>query len=236
MSDTQSLKYAAAARAMEFVEPGMKLGLGSGSTSAAFVELLGVKVLGGLKVVCTPTSEVIARQARGLGIALAPLADLAPLDLAVDGADEADGALDLIKGGGGALLREKIVEASAKRLVIIADESKLVAKLGRFPLPVEVAEFGHQTTAARIAKTAAELGYREIPIVLRRKDGAPFKTDGGNTIYDCSFGAIKDCRALADALSCIAGVVEHGLFVGMASALVLARPGGVEVIRPAAPA
>jgi ribose 5-phosphate isomerase A len=230
MSDTESLKYAAAARALEFVEPGMKLGLGSGSTSAAFVELLGVKVRGGLDVICTPTSDATAAKARSLGIALAPLADLAPLDLAVDGADEADAALNLIKGGGGALTREKIVEASAKRLIVIADETKWVERLGRFPLPVEVVEFGHDTTRARIAKTVFTLGYSGIPILLRRKDGAVYKTDGGNVIYDCRFGAITDCRKLDSALSSIPGVVEHGLFVSMASALVLARPGGVEVI------
>lgn len=231
-SDTRALKYAAAARALEFVEPGMKLGLGSGSTSAAFVELLGVKVRDGLKVVCTPTSEATAEKARALGITLMNLADLAPLDLAVDGADEADAELSLIKGGGGALTREKIVEASAARLIVIADASKFVPTLGRFPLPVEVVSFGHQTTAARISAAAKALGYKDVPLTLRRKNGVPFKTDGGNVIYDCAFGAISDANALANALANIAGVVEHGLFVGMAEALVLARPDGVAVIRP----
>lgn len=230
MSDTESLKYAAAARALEFVQDGMKLGLGSGSTSAAFVELLGVKVRGGLNVLCAPTSEVIAQKARALGIALAPLADLAPLDLTIDGADEADGELNLIKGGGGAHLREKIVAASSKRLLIIADERKLVKRLGAFALPVEVVEFGHATTAARIKEACAKLGYRDTPIILRHKNGAAFKTDCNNVIYDCAFGVIADPAKLADTLSNIAGVVEHGLFVGMADTLVIARAGGVEVI------
>jgi ribose 5-phosphate isomerase A len=232
MKDVRSLKYAAAARALEFVEPGMKLGLGSGTTSAAFVELLGVKVRNGLDVICTSTSEVITQKARGLDISLAALSDLAPLDLAIDGADEADADLNLIKGGGGALTREKIVEASSRRLIIIADESKWVEMLGRFPLPVEVVAFGHKTTQARIEHAVADLGYDGVAIELRQHDGTPFKTDGGNVIYDCRFGAIADCRKLAAVLSAIPGVVEHGLFIDMAEALVLARPGGIEVIRP----
>lgn len=230
--EIRSLKYAAAARALEFVEPGMKLGLGSGSTSAAFVDLLGVRVRSGLKVVCTPTSEAIAEQARGLGIPLKNLADLAPLDLVVDGADEADADLNLIKGGGGALTREKIVESSAKRFIVIADASKLVDRLGQFPLPVEVVTFGHETTAMRITDATRKLGYADVPLVLREKNGDVFKTDGGNVIYDCHFGAITDAGTLATALSCIAGVVEHGLFTGMAEALILAHPDGCKVIYP----
>jgi ribose 5-phosphate isomerase A len=232
MSDLESQKYAAAARALEFVEPGMKLGLGTGSTARAFVELLGVRGRDGLDVVCTPTSEATAQLARSLGLTLAPLDDLAPLDLAIDGADEVDAELNLIKGGGASHTREKIVEASAKRLIIIADETKQVEQLGRFPLPVEVVQFGHRTSAARIAAAAAALGYRDLPLTLRRKDGAPLITDNGNLIYDCAFGAIADCRALAAALAEIVGVVEHGLFIGMAEALVLARADGVEILKP----
>lgn len=228
----RSLKYAAAARALEYVEPGMKLGLGSGSTSAAFVDLLGARVRDGLKVVCTPTSEVIAEQARGLGIDVRPLAELAPLDLVVDGADEADADLNLVKGGGGALTREKIVEASAKRFIVIADASKWVDSLGQFPLPVEVVKFGHETSAMRMADTIKKLGYGDVPLVLRQKDGKTFITDGGNVIYDCHFGTITDAPALANALSNIAGVVEHGLFIGMAEALILAHPDGCKVIHP----
>ncbi len=230
MSDSSALKRAAAARALDFVSDGMKLGLGSGSTAEVFVELLGARVRGGLKLLCVPTSERTAEMARTLGIALASLDDLAPLDLAVDGADEADADFNLIKGGGGALLREKIVAASAKRMIVIADGSKFVSRLGRFPLPVEVLEFGRATTAARIAAAASALGYRDIPIVLRKKGGAVYRTDNGNVIYDCAFGSIADAGRLAAALSCVTGVVEHGLYVGIAKTLVIARPEGVEVI------
>jgi ribose 5-phosphate isomerase A len=229
-SDSPALKRAAAARALDFVTDGMKLGLGSGSTSEAFVELLGARVRGGLNLLCVPTSERTAQMARALGIALANLDDIAPLDLAIDGADEADRDLNLIKGGGGALLREKIVATSSKRMIVIADGSKLVSRLGRFPLPVEVLEFGHVTTVARIIGTVASLGYHNTPIVLRKKDGAVYRTDSGNVIYDCAFGAIADAGKLAAALSCVTGVVEHGLYVGIAKLLVIARPEAVEVI------
>jgi ribose 5-phosphate isomerase A len=230
MTDSAALKRAAAARALDFISDGMKLGLGSGSTAEAFVELLGARVRGGLKLLCVPTSERTAQMARALGIALANLNDIAPLDLAIDGADEADRDLNLIKGGGGALLREKIVATSSKRMIVVADGSKLVSRLGRFPLPVEVLEFGHATTAARIIGAVAALGYHNTPIVLRRKDGAVTKTDSGNVIYDCAFGVIADAGKLAAALSCVTGVVEHGLYVGIAKILVIARPEAVEII------
>jgi ribose 5-phosphate isomerase A len=230
MTDALALKKAAAASALDFVEQGTKLGLGSGTTAEAFLELLGTRVAGGLRVVGVPTSEQAAAKARALGIALGDLDALAPLDLTVDGADEVDGALTLIKGGGAALLREKIVASSSKRMIVIADESKLVKRLGRFPLPVEVTPFGHVTTARRIAEVLSALGYARVPMTLRLKNGAPLRTDGGNFIYDCAFGAITDAPALAAALSQVVGVVEHGLFVGMASALAIAGPGGVRLI------
>src|SRR5215469_5825059 len=154
--ESVALKRAAAAKALEFVADGMKLGLGTGSTAEAFLELLSPRVRGGLKIIGVPTSERTAHKARALGIPLTGLDGLSPLDLTVDGADEADRNLDLIKGAGGALLREKIVAASSKRVVIIADESKLVARLGAFPLPVEVIEFGHATTASRLGQALAE--------------------------------------------------------------------------------
>ncbi len=231
MTAQDSLKRAAAQKALDFVEDGMKLGLGTGSTAEAFVELLAPRVRGGLKLDCVATSERTAQQARALGIPLGDLDALAPLDLVVDGADEADRDLNLIKGGGAALLREKIVAASSNAMVVIADESKLVARLGKFPLPIEVAQFGHGATALRIRKAAAALGYGEAPLGLRMKDGAPLRTDNGNLIYDFALGAIADARALAAALSNVPGVVGHGLFVGLASALVIAHPGEVEVIR-----
>ena len=229
-SDPAALKRLAAARALEYVRDGMKLGLGTGTTAEAFVELLAEKVARGLKIACTATSRRTADKARALEIPIAELDAIAPLDLAVDGADEADRNLDLIKGGGGALLHEKIVEACAKRLVIIADESKLVDRLGRYPLPVEVIPFGHATTAARIAAAARVLGYADLAPKLRLKDGAPFITDSGNYIYDCPFAAIRETTELASALANLAGVVEHGLFVGMASVLVIAGETGVQVV------
>src|SRR5690242_19257663 len=217
MSASQdSLKRAAAAKALEYVQDGMRLGLGTGSTADFFVELLALKAKQGQKFLCTPTSERTAQKARALGLTLAPLEDLAPLDLTVDGADEADRNLDLIKGGGGALLREKIVAASSRRMIVITDETKLVSRLGQFPLPVEVIEFGHATTATRIAKAIADLGYPPVTMTLRKRDGAVFKTDSANVIYDCAFGAITNAKKLADTLSAVTGVVEHGLFVGIA--------------------
>jgi len=228
--DPTTLKRAAAARALDFVEDGMKLGLGTGSTADLFLELLAERINGGLKVTGTPTSERTATKSRQLNIPLAELDVLGELDLCVDGADEADSDLALIKGGGGALLREKIVAACAKRMVVIADESKLVKRLGAFPVPVEVIPFGHATTKMRIVKAAAALGYRNLDLKLRMKDGAPYRTDNGNVIYDCPFAAIDNVPALAAALSPLTGVVEHGLFVNMASVLILAGANGVRVL------
>ncbi len=228
--DSSALKRAAALRALDFVLDGMKLGLGSGTTAEAFLECLAPRVKGGLKIVGVPTSRRTAEHARSLAIPLAELDQLAPLDLTIDGADEADASLTLIKGAGGALLREKIVAASSKRMIVIADRSKLVARLGRFPLSVEVEAFGHMTTAARIGRALEVLGYHRIAVTLRERDGEAVKTDAGNLIYDCALGAIVDAGVLGLALSDVTGVVEHGLFVGLASALVLADENGVDVI------
>jgi ribose 5-phosphate isomerase A len=230
VDDPTALKRAAAERALLFVEEGMKLGLGTGSTADLFLELLAARVRDGLRIVGTPTSQRTADKARGLGIPMEDLDRLGSLDLAVDGADQADGKLDLIKGGGGALLREKIVAASAKRLVIIADESKLVSRLGAFPLPVEVIPFGHRTTRERICAAAERIGYKSLVPILRVKEGQPYRTDNGNYIYDCPFGAITDTGVLSDTLSVITGVVDHGLFVGMTSALIVASSTGVRVM------
>jgi ribose 5-phosphate isomerase A len=236
VTDLAALKRAAAIRALDFVEDGMKLGLGTGSTVEAFLEVLAPRLKGGLTIVGVPTSERTAEKARSFAIPLADLDSLAPLDLTIDGADEADHALTLIKGGGGALLREKIVAASSKRMIVIVDETKLVTRLGRFPLPVEVTAFGHGATAAHVVHVLAVLGYHRIPVTLRLKDGVPFKTDAGNLIYDCPLGAIADATVLGRSLSDIPGVVEHGLFVGLATALVIAREGVVDVIdKPSLP-
>ena len=230
-NESTALKRAAAAKALEYVTPGMKLGLGTGSTAEAFLDLLGPRVRGGLTVTGVATSERTAQRARALGIPMAPLDDVAPLDLTIDGADEADRNLDLIKGAGGALLREKIVAAASKHMMVIADESKLVARLGsQFPLPIEVTSFGHATTASRLRIVFAELGYQKVTITLRKKETSPFQTDSGNVIYDCAIGAITSAAKLAACLSTIPGVIDHGLFVGMATRLLIAHPGEVEVI------
>lgn len=233
-NDIDHLKHQAAARAVEFVTSGMKVGLGSGSTSETFINLLGARVRGGLDIIGVPTSEKTAQLARSLGIALGNLNDLAPLDLDIDGADEADYALNLIKGGGGALLREKIVAASAKKMIVMIHGPKLVEKMGAFPLPVEVLEFGHAETARRLAAVIKSLGYGDVPLALRQKNDAVYKTDNGNVIYDAAFGpVISETTKLATALSCVPGVVEHGLYIGIASTLIVARPEGIEIIERA---
>jgi ribose 5-phosphate isomerase A len=228
-ADLEAYKRAAAAGALDYVEDGMKIGLGTGSTAEAFLELLAVRVRDGLNIVGTPTSQRTADKARALGIAIEDLDDLGPLDLVVDGADEADHDLCLIKGGGGALLREKIVASSAAAMVVIADETKLVTKLGAFDLPVEVIPFAHATTARHIVSASSELGYPDLALKLRMKDGAVFATDNGNYIYDCAYGAISDAKALADTLSCLTGVAEHGLFVGIATSLIVAGAQGLSI-------
>jgi ribose 5-phosphate isomerase A len=222
-SDAVMVKRAAAARALDFVRDGMKLGLGTGSTAEAFLEILAPRVRGGLTVTGAATSERTAARARALGIPLAPLEQLAPLDLTVDGADEADRDLNLIKGGGGALLREKIVASASRQMVVVCDGSKLVPRLGRFPLPVEVTEFGHALTAARIQGAIAALGHIETRALLRQSDGAAYRTDGGNLIYDWAFASIGDAARLAAVLKSITGVVEHGLFIGLATTLIVAK-------------
>jgi len=233
MTDQNALKRAVATKALDYVQDGMKLGLGSGSTAEIFVGLLAPRVLGGEKLLCVPTSERTAALARKLGLTLAALDDLAPLDLTIDGADEADRDLNLIKGGGGMLVREKIVAAASRRMLVIADESKLVPRLGKFPLPVEVVEFGHKSTAARLSRALDEAGYTRMSLNLRQRDGAVFRTDGGNVIYDIAFGSIQNAPKLAASISAVPGVVDHGLFIGIATTLLIAGPGEIEVINRA---
>ena len=231
LPDPERLKREAARRALESVKPGMKLGLGSGSTARHFVDLLGERVRAGLSIIGVPTSQATGAQAEALGVPLATLDQCPELDLTVDGADEIDGALRLIKGGGGALLREKIVAAASARMIVIADASKVVARLGAFPLPVEVAPFGLTATRGHIARAAERLGCAGA-IDLRRAPagGAVFTTDGGHYILDCAFGAIADPEGLAAALSAIPGVVGHGLFIGLASAAILAGEDGLKIL------
>lgn len=229
MPDTERLKREAARRALDLVRPGMRLGLGSGSTARHFVELLGQAVAKGLDVVGVPTSETTKRQAESLGVPLTTLDQTPELDLAVDGADEVDPSLNLVKGGGGALLREKIVAAAAKRMIVIADQSKLVARLGAFPLPIEVVPFGLEATRRHIAQSAGQCGCRG-EIRLRLAGGAPFVTDSGHSILDGAFGAIEEPARLAAALAAIPGVVEHGLFIGLAQGAILAGAEGLKIL------
>ncbi|MBU2533099.1 MAG: ribose-5-phosphate isomerase RpiA [Alphaproteobacteria bacterium] len=227
--DVKEMKREAARRALEYVEDDMILGLGTGSTASEFVELLGQKVRDGLRVTCVPTSEATLKQALSLGIPMATIDEQPEIDLTVDGADELDRHLRLIKGGGGALLREKIVASGSAQVVIIADQSKLVDTLGAFPLPIEVVQFGLGVTRAMIEDIADELGL-EGPIKQRLGgDGRPFVTDGGNFILDCAFGRIDDPEALAELLPFTPGVVDHGLFIGLADQAIVAGDNGVQV-------
>jgi ribose 5-phosphate isomerase A len=223
-------KRAAAEAALREVEPGMRLGLGSGSTAWQFVDLLGAKVAAGLDCICVPTSERTARQAEGLGIRLAEFDEFPELDLTVDGADEIGPDLALIKGGGGALLREKIVAAASRRMVVIADDSKLVPEFGRFPLPIEVNRFGLIPTKQAV-ETVFEAFSGTDSVNLRRKaDGEPFITDGGHLILDACFGRISAPEALSQALLDIPGVVQHGLFLNLCQSAYVAGPDGVTVL------
>ena len=226
----EAMKREAALRALDFVRSGMRLGLGTGSTAAHFVAVLAERVKQGLDVVGVPTSEATRAQAERLGVPLTTLDEEPELDLTIDGADEIDPELSLIKGGGGALLREKIVAAASRDMVVIADESKRVDRLGRFPLPIEVVDFGLGATKKAIAAVVSESGCPG-PIGLRHKpDGHVFVTDQGHLILDAGLGMIPDARKLAQGLSRIPGVVEHGLFIGLARRAVLAGSEGVRVI------
>ncbi len=224
-------RLAAANAALGEVRPGMKLGLGSGRTAEQFVRVLGARVRAGLDVVGVPTSERTARLAEAEGVRLVTLDEHPRLDLVVDGADEVDRKLRLVKGGGGALLREKIVAAAAARMLVVVDETKLVKTLGAFPLPIEVVPFGMAATRLAIAGAAAGLSLVG-DIKPRLAAGELYLTDGGHHIFDASFGRIPDPDALAGALNAIPGIVEHGLFIGLAAAVVVGRGDGVEWITP----
>jgi len=223
-------KRAAAAQAVEFVRPGMRLGLGTGSTAKHFVELIGERVRSGLDIVAVPTSDTTFADARRCGITLTTLDEVPELDLTVDGADEIGPDLCLIKGGGGALLREKIVAAASTRMIVIADQSKTVDVLGRFPLPIEVVSFGLAATRRALEKAIGSV-QRLGPLTLRRnKDGHAFVTDGGHWILDAALARIDDPASLAHAISGVTGVVEHGLFIGLAHKAIVSGPDGVTII------
>ena len=225
----QDQKIEAAREALRSVRGGMSLGLGTGSTAKEFVTLLGEALANGAlsDIRCTCTSKQTEDQALSLGIPLFALAAIAPLDLAVDGADEIDARLRLIKGRGGALLREKIVASASKRLVIIVDESKLVERLGsHFALPVELVPFGWRSAARKLEALGAKVVLRPGP------DGKPFVSDGGHYIVDCAFGPIASPARLEGELNSIVGLVEHGLFLGMASEVIVAGREGIKVLLP----
>ncbi len=215
-------KEAAARASLQFVKDGQVVGLGTGSTAAFFIKLLAEKVRAGLRIRGIPTSLRSGELAQSLGIPLTTLDECQDIDVTVDGADEVDPQLRLIKGGGGAMLREKIVASATKKLVIVADASKQVAVLGKFPLPVEVIGFAQALVAKRIGELGAQVSVR------RREDGQPYMTDEHHHILDCRFGLIRDPDALAQELSDMPGIVEHGLFVGMAKVVLFAR--GDEIV------
>jgi ribose 5-phosphate isomerase A len=230
MSDIDAQKRAAGEAAAALVESGMVVGLGTGSTAAWFVRALAAR---GLDVTCVSTSQATADLAAGLGMKLAELGETREIDLTVDGADEIGPGLSLIKGGGAALLREKLVWEASRRCVVIADAAKSVKTLGQFPLPIEVVAFGHKTTALRICDVLVEAEIGAAPR-LRMKDGQPVRTDGGNLIYDAACGRIEEpaALALALALKSVTGVVDHGLFLDLADQALIGTPDGVTTIEP----
>lgn len=221
-------------RALEFVQPGMRLGLGTGTTARHFIELLGERVRNGLAVAAAvPTSEATRALAAAAGLPLSTLDETPELDLTVDGADEISPDLTLIKGGGGALLWEKIVAAASARMIVIADDAKWVPVLGHFPLPIDVVPFG-VTATRRAVEAAAKACECPGPVVQRLTgEGRPFVTDGGHYLLDASLGRIPDPKALGARLSGIPGVAEHGLFIGLATAAILAGPDGVRIVEAA---
>ena len=224
-------KRAAAAAAAEYVKDGMILGLGTGSTAAHFVDLVGELVRDGVKVAGVPTSEDTRAKALSVGIEVIEPDEITSIDLAVDGTDEADGRLNLIKGGGGALLREKIVANAAQRFVVIADNSKSVSTLGAFALPVEIAPALFALTVKAVRAALAENGYDEPALNLRTAgDGGVFLTDGGGYVLDCALNRIEDPDALDKALRSIPGVIETGLFIGLADEILFAGPDGLSRI------
>jgi ribose 5-phosphate isomerase A len=218
-------KEAAGRAAAELVHDGDIVGLGTGSTAYFAVVALGERVKAGLKIVGIPTSIQTADLARAVGIPLTTLDEHPEIDITIDGADEIDPKLNLIKGGGGALLREKVVASATKKMVVVADPGKIVSALGRFPLPVEVISFARTVVEKKIVALGAS------PKLRMKSDGSPFLTDNSNQILDCSFGKIADPAALARELNDIPGVVEHGLFIGLAKVALVGRGDRVEEMR-----
>jgi len=215
-------KVIAAEEAVKYVKNGMTLGLGSGSTVNWFLRKLSVRVKEGLEIQGIPSSKKTEKLAKELGIPLIDFSGTTHIDLAIDGADEIDSSLNLIKGGGGSLVREKVVDACADELIIIADASKMVSQLGTFPLPIEVLPFGFEVTVENIKKLGGTSN-------LRRKDDQIFVSDNGNYIIDCSFGPINDAVTLHEKLIQMVGVIDTGIFAGMADKVIVARNGEIEL-------
>ena len=227
---SENLKSQVGIAALEYVRDGMKLGIGTGSTAEAFIRALGAAVTNGLNIVGVPTSIRTAELCNSLNIPLTTLEETPHLDLTIDGADEIDPHLNLIKGGGGALLREKIVAAASDDMLVIADDSKLVETLGAFDLPIEINRFGLAATMSKIEQVSASCGVSGALKVRDGNNGKPFETDGGHLIVDASFGRIADPNALASALIAVPGVVEHGLFTGLASSAIIAASDGIRIV------
>ncbi|WP_421695630.1 ribose-5-phosphate isomerase RpiA [Aestuariivirga sp.] len=223
-------KKAAAIAALEYVHPGARVGLGTGSTANHFITALAEKVKGGLDVECVATSRASFQLASRLGLKMTTLEKQPHLDVTVDGADEFDANFQLIKGGGGALLVEKIVATSSRYMVVIADQSKKVETLGKFPLPVEVVPFGVNATGWKIDR-ALRICDLQGKLKLRLKDGKPFVTDSGNAIIDVSIGAIPDPRRLDNLLKSIPGVIDHGLFIDICGVVLMGTDDGVQTFR-----
>jgi ribose 5-phosphate isomerase A len=221
-------KYAVGRAAVQrYAHDGARLGLGSGTTSAWFVRALGEKVAEGLDVVGVPTSNSTRELALSVGITLIDINDLdRPLDVTLDGPDEVDRDGDMIKGGGACLLWERMVAEASAKMVCIADDSKLVERLGRFPLPIEVVPYGWKATARSVAALLGDLGYRDVDIIRRSRDGDPVITDNGNFILDAHLEEITDKALLDTNLNWIAGVAENGLFTGIATEILMASPDG----------
>lgn len=226
MSTREVEKAEAARKSIEYVQDGMVVGLGTGTTAKYVLQSLGERVREGLKIRGIPTSKASAALAASLKIPLTTLDDVESIDVTIDGADEIGPGLSLIKGGGGALLHEKIVATSSKRLVIVADEQKRVDQLGRFPLPVEVIPFAEAPVRRQLEKLGAN------PKLRIAQDGTPYITDEGNFIFDCNYGRISDPQAVARAIKSLTGVVEHGLFLGLASVAIIAGDSGIQVLTP----
>lgn len=221
MQDKQ--KQLVGEKAASYIEDGMKVGLGTGSTMYYLIKALGERVKSGLNIIGIPTSNKTAEWAKEYGIPLSDFGEIEQLDIAIDGADEVDPNLQLIKGGGGALLREKIVADTAKRFIVIVDESKMVSELGKFPLPVEIVPFGYEATTRKVAKLGCEP-------VLRKENGKAFVSDNGNYILDCAFEKISNPEKLHHELKAIVGVVETGLFINMTKQILVGKDGAVDVI------